>query len=236
MNKNEKLIVALDVKSEKKALNLVEKLKGDVKIFKVGSELFTSSGGKIIKKIRGKGCEVFLDLKFHDIPNTVASAAIAATNLKVFMFNLHALGGTAMMKKTMKAVKKESKKLKIKRPKVIAVTILTSIDQNALKKVGISGNIKNQVLKLAKLAKDAGLDGVVASSREAKIIRKNLGGHFLIVTPGIRPAWASLDDQKRIATPKEAIANGADFIVVGRPIIEAKYPTIAAQKILEEIR
>lgn len=233
--KNNRLIIALDVDTKDAALALVGKLKKDAGMFKIGSELFTSCGPEIVREIKKSGCEVFLDLKFHDIPNTVAKVAVAATRLGVSIFNVHALGGTDMMKKAAEAVKEESGKLKIGKPKVIAVTILTSADENSLKKIGISDNMENQVLKLAKLAADSGLDGVVASPSEVKLIRKNLGEDFVIVTPGVRPSWAAKNDQKRIATPREAVDNGASFIVVGRPIIKADDPVIAARKILEEI-
>lgn len=236
MTTNERLIVALDVDTKEKAVGLVKKLKKDVSVFKVGSELFTSCGPSIINEIRKLGAKVFLDLKFHDIPNTVSKSALAAVKLGVFMFNVHASGGLEMMKKAAESVKNEAKRLNKERPKVIAVTILTSMDENNLKKIGINDNMETQVLKLARLAKDAELDGVVASPSEIKLIRNEIGGDFLIVTPAVRPAWASTNDQKRVATPKEAIADGADFIVVGRPIIEAEDPAKAAKKILEEIR
>lgn len=236
MTPNERLIVALDVDTREKALELLEKLKKDVKIFKIGSELFTSCGPGIVEDVKRKGCGVFLDLKFHDIPNTVAKSAIAAARLGVSILNIHALGGQEMMKRAAKGVREEAKKLKIDKPKVIAVTILTSMDENNLKKIGVDDNMEKQVLRLARLARDSDLDGVVASASEINLIRKNIGEDFLIVTPGVRPSWAKADDQKRIATPKEAIGNGADFIVVGRPIIEAPDPAIAARKILEEIK
>lgn len=236
MKDRERLIVALDVDTKEKALSLVEKLKKSVRVFKIGSELFTSCGPDIIKKVKSNGCEVFLDLKFHDIPNTVAKSALAAARSGAFMFNMHAIGGLDMMKKAVEAVTEESNKLKRERPKIIAVTVLTSMDENSLKKIGIDDNMENQVLRLAKLARDSGMDGVVASPSEIGLIRKNIGKDFLIVTPGVRPSWAAVNDQKRIATPKEAIDNGADFIVVGRPIIEAPDPASAAKKILEEIR
>ncbi|MDP3790486.1 MAG: orotidine-5'-phosphate decarboxylase [Candidatus Omnitrophota bacterium] len=235
MNANERLIVALDVDTSQKALGLVEKLKKDIKTFKIGSELFTSCGPGIVEEVRKKGCGVFLDLKFHDIPNTVEKSAIAATRLGAFIFNVHALGGSEMMKRAGAAVAQEAKKLNINKPKVIAITVLTSMDENSLKKIGIDDNMETQVLKLAKLAEGSGLDGVVASPAEVKLIRKNLGKDFLIVTPGVRPSWAAKGDQKRVATPKEAIDNGADFIVVGRPIIEAADPVEAAKRVLEEI-
>ena len=236
MTPNERLIVALDVDTKEKAIGLIKKLKGEVNIFKIGSELFTSCGPLIVEEAQKAGVKIFLDLKYHDIPNTVAKVAAAATRLGVFMLNVHALGGPDMMKKAAQSVADESGKLKIARPKLIAVTILTSMDENNLKKIGVSDNMENQVLRLAGLAKDSGMDGVVASPSEIKLIRKNLGKDFLIVTPGVRPSWAAIGDQKRVATPKEAIDNGADFIVVGRPIIEAPDPVVAARKILEEMR
>lgn len=220
----DKLIVALDVNNLNQAKKLVNKLYPKVKFFKVGSQLFTSYGPEVIKFIKGKGAKVFLDLKFYDIPNTVANAARAATRLKVDIFNLHALGGIEMMSTALKAAKEEARKLKINRPKVIAVTVLTS--QNISVKV---------VLGLVNLARRAGLDGVVASAKEAQAIRRKRGKNFLIVTPGIRPASSGKNDQRRVATPKEAIQNGATYIVVGRPITEAKNPLKAAEDILKEM-
>lgn len=231
-----RLIVALDVDTKEKAVSLVEKLREDVRIFKIGSELFTSCGPGVIKEVQNNGCEVFLDLKFHDIPNTVAKSAIAAVRSGAFIFNVHALGGADMMKKAAEAVTQESRKLKIEKPKIIAVTVLTSMDENNLKKIGIDDNMETQVLRLAKLARESGMDGVVASPSETGLIRKNIGKDFLIVTPGVRPSWAAVNDQKRIAAPKEAIENGADFIVVGRPITEAEDPVSAAKKVLEEMK
>jgi len=235
MNPKDRLIVALDVETEEKAISLVERLKNDVRFFKVGFELFISCGPNIIEKIKETDCEIFLDLKFHDIPNTVSRAAISAVRLGVFMFNVHALGGYDMMKEAVDATGTEATRSGERKPKILAVTILTSMDEKALKKVGISDNIQTQVLKLAGLAKDAGLDGVVASPHEVKSIRKAFGKDFLIVTPGIRPTWAVSGDQKRIATPKNALDAGADFIVIGRPITEAKDPVFAAKDILKEL-
>lgn len=235
MKPNERLIVALDVDTGEKALGLVEKLKNDVRMFKVGSELFTSCGPKIIEDIKKSGCGIFLDLKYHDIPNTAAKAAASATRLGVSILNVHASGGADMMESSQAAAKEEAARLKIEKPKVIAVTVLTSMDENNLKKTGINDNIEKQVLRLAGLAKTAGLDGVVASPSEVKLIREHAGKDFLIVTPGVRPKGASKDDQKRVATPREAIDNGADFIVVGRPITAAPDPVEAARKIVAEI-
>ena len=235
MTNKERLIVALDVDTKEKALALVDKLKKDVRIFKIGSELFTSCGPEIVKEIKGMGCEIFLDLKFHDIPNTVAKSAASAARLGVFLFNVHASGGVDMMKKAAQSAAEESKRLKIPKPKVMAVTVLTSMDENSLKKIGVDDNMEAQVLRLAKLAKESALDGVVASAVEIRPIRKALGRDFIIVTPGVRPQWAAINDQKRVATPKKAIDSGADFIVVGRPIIEAADPAEAARKVLKEI-
>lgn len=236
MTNNERLIVALDVDTKEKAVEIVKKLKKYAGVFKIGSELFTSCGPSIVDEVQKMGSKVFLDLKFHDIPNTVSRSALAAAKMGVFLFNVHASGGLEMMKRCAEAVKDEAKRSNIECPKVIAVTVLTSMDENSLKKIGINDNMETQVLKLAKLALDAGLDGVVASPSEVKLIRNALGRDFLIVTPGVRPAWAATNDQKRIATPREAITSGADFIVVGRPIIEAPDPVEAVKKVLEEIK
>jgi orotidine-5'-phosphate decarboxylase len=236
MDPRDRLIVALDVDTKEKALGLVDKLKDDVRIFKVGFELFSSCGPSIVKEIAARRCRVFLDLKFHDIPNTVSKAAVSVTRLGVFMFNLHGLGGYEMMKKAADAVKAEAEAAGTEKPKVLAVTVLTSMNENELKKVGVSDTMDSEVLRLATLAKSAGLDGVVASPSEAGLIRRSLGEDFIIVTPGIRPAWAEAQDQKRIATPQEAIASGATYIVAGRPVTESKDPAAAARKILEAIK
>ncbi|MFH1189159.1 MAG: orotidine-5'-phosphate decarboxylase [Candidatus Omnitrophota bacterium] len=235
MDPKEKLIVALDVDTAEKALSLVEALKSDVRYFKVGLELFSSCGPSIVRDIGRAGCRVFLDLKYHDIPNTVSKSASSVTVPGVFMLNVHALGGHDMMKKAAEAVRQAADRSKIDRPKVIAVTILTSMDEMALKKAGISDTMDAEVLKLAGLAKEAGLDGVVASPLEAKRLREAFGGDFLIVVPGIRPEWAASGDQKRFATPLEAVKAGADYIVVGRPITEARDRKEAARRILEEM-
>lgn len=235
MDPKDKLIIALDVDTKEKALALVDILKSDVKLFKVGLELFSSCGPSIIGDVSRKGCRIFLDLKYHDIPNTISKAAISVTVPGVFMLNLHALGGYEMMKAAASAVRREADRLKITRPKVIAVTILTSMDEMALKKTGISDTMDAEVLRLAKLAKEAGLDGVVASPSEIRLLREDLGGDFLIVTPGVRPEWAAAGDQKRVATPAKAIADGASFIVVGRPVTEARDPREAVKKILKEM-
>jgi orotidine-5'-phosphate decarboxylase len=232
----ERLIVALDFDSERGALEIVERLKGTVKTFKVGSELYASCGPGIVECIRKRNCAVFLDLKFHDIPTTVAKSVAAATRLGVSMLNVHASGGAEMMKAAAEALSLEARRSGLMPPKLIAVTVLTSLDRNGLKKVGMDGTIEKNVLRLARLAKASGLDGVVSSPHEIERIREELGEDFLIVTPGVRPSWAKSNDQKRIATPTEAILRGADYIVVGRPITGVENPAVACERIVEEMR
>jgi len=215
------LIVALDVNSFEKAKKLIDKLAPYVNIFKVGSELFTSAGPKIIDYINRNKKKVFLDLKFYDIPNTVEKAVAAATKHKVFMLTLHASGGYEMLKCAEQVFKGMKKK-----PLLVAVTVLTSKDEK---------NVKTKVLDLAKLSKKAGLRGIVCSPQETWLVKKVCGKDFIVVNPGIRPLWAAKGDQKRVTTPEEAIKNGADFIVVGRPITKAKNPVSAAKRILEEL-
>jgi orotidine-5'-phosphate decarboxylase len=231
MRPAERLIVALDFDAAGKALSMAEILKPAVGYFKIGLELFSSAGPDIVKKIRDMGCNVFLDLKFHDIPNTVSGAVAAAARLGANIVNVHALGGYEMMK----AAADSAARCHGTRPKVIAVTILTSMDENALKKTAIDGNIQGTALRLACLAKESGMDGVVASAKEAAAIRQTAGEDFLIVTPGVRPKGADSADQKRVVTPEEAIAAGADYIVVGRPITGAKDPLSVAKNIIEDI-
>ncbi|MFH1790426.1 MAG: orotidine-5'-phosphate decarboxylase [Candidatus Omnitrophota bacterium] len=236
MRKHPKLIVALDVESYVQAVRLVKKLSPYVKVFKVGSILFTKCGPKIIHYIHKRGAKVFLDLKYNDIPNTVSKAAVEATKMGVYMLNVHALSGTEAMRLTAETVSREARKLNMFKPILVAVTVLTSLHDEDLRQIGLADNVENAVTRLAKLAKENGFDGVVASPREIKAIRQNLGDNFVVVTPGIRPLWAQdMNDQKRTMTPKEAIANGADFIVIGRPILEAKKPIDAVKDILEEI-
>jgi len=232
-----RLIVALDVDSYRHAVRLVKSLSPYVKVFKIGSILFTICGPKIINYIHKCGGKVFLDLKYHDIPNTVAMAAVEATKLGVYILNVHALAGKAAMEATVKAVEEEAHKRNIFKPIVIAVTVLTSLHDGDLAEVGIQGNVQDLVLKLAGLAKSSRMDGVVASPHELPMLKKQFGENFVVVTPGIRPEWdQNKGDQKRVMTPREAVTAGADFIVIGRPIIAAKKPVKAVQKILEEIR
>jgi orotidine-5'-phosphate decarboxylase len=231
----EKIIFALDVDHFSEAQRWVNLLKDHIGIFKVGKQLFTHAGPKVVDMIRKKNQKVFLDLKFHDIPNTVAKAGEEATKLEVAMFNLHALGGLEMMKKTVEASREMAKNLGISRPLILAVTILTSMDESVMKEVGIQGPILEEVGRLAFISMKAGVDGVVASPQEIGIIRERCGEKFLIITPGIRLPSEKKDDQKRTLSPKEAISNGADYLVIGRPIKEAKDPLEAVQKIIEDI-
>ena len=232
----ERLVLALDVDDFKKAEGLVGELSDYVGVFKIGNQLFTAEGPKVVDMVNKKGGKVFLDLKFHDIPNTVACAAEAAAKLGVSIFNVHTSGGYEMMKAAAEATEKISQKLAIRKPIILGVTLLTSINQEILEKeIGIKKRLEEQVVHLAKLAKAAGLDGVVASPWEIKEIRKACGEDFVILTPGIRPTGKSSDDQKRIMTPHEAIKLGANFIVIGRPIRNAANPIETVKKILKEM-
>jgi len=242
MRTGNKLIVALDV-SPDDALPLVKDLNGVVSIFKIGSQLFTLMGPKIVEEILSTGAEVFLDLKFHDIPHQVAGAAAAATGLGVSMFTIHASGGREMMRRAVESVKETAVRKQLKAPAVIAVSVLTSMDEPALAEVGVSGTPEENVLGLVKLAVGSAVDGVVASPREAEAIRLAFPGQpLIIVTPGIRPGKsetpdvvAQTDDQKRVATPRMALAAGADYLVVGRPIIGVPKPAEAARAIIAEM-
>jgi len=231
----DRIIFALDVDHFHQAQQWVTLLKDRVGIFKVGKQLFTHSGPKVIDMISQKGQKVFLDLKYHDIPNTVAKAGEEATKHQVAMFNLHALGGFEMMRKTVEASRAISKNLGLSKPIILAVTILTSMDEESIKEVGIQGPLADEVGRLASLAQNAGVDGVVASPKEIGIIRERCGEKFLIVTPGIRHPSDTKDDQRRTLTPREAIEAGADYLVIGRPIKEAKDPIEAVQKMIEDI-
>ena len=235
MAKEGKIIVALDVNNIAELEKLVDKLRSVVKIFKIGSELFTSCGFQAIDVVRRKGGKVFLDLKFHDIPNTVAKASRAITRQGIHMFTVHAIGGLEMMEQAVEASRDEANRLKSPPPLILGVTILTSLGAKDMPLVGIQGTVSDEVLRLAKLAEKAGLSGVIASPQELPVLRKNLKKDFLIVTPGVRPLWSQKNDQERVATPKEAVENGADYLVIGRPIIAAEDPKAAAEKIISEI-
>jgi orotidine-5'-phosphate decarboxylase len=229
-----KLIFALDVETLAEAEQWVVRLRDRVGVFKVGKQLFTRCGPDAVRLIRDHGGEVFLDLKYHDIPNTVSRAAVEAARLGVKMFNLHALGGREMMTATAEALRDACAGAP-SRPLLLAVTILTSMSGEALQEVGIPFPPAEIVPRLARLAQESGLDGVVASPREIALIRAACGPDFIIVTPGVRPSDAAADDQKRIATPGQAIRAGADFLVVGRPIAKAGDPEAAAAAIVAEM-
>lgn len=236
MSSKDKLILALDVSDYEYAVELVKKFDQYVNIFKIGFELFTICGFKIIEKINKLGKKVFLDLKFHDIPNTVSKAAINVTKAGVYMFNLHTSGGIEMMKRCRDDVVEICLKENINRPKIFGVTLLTSITNEILRdELGIQHSLKTHVKQLSLLAYRAGLDGVIISPREIETIKNHFGKNFLIVTPGIRPSWSPPDDQKRFMTPKEAIRNGADFIVMGRGILNHPDPLKAIELVSLEV-
>ena len=227
----DKLIVALDCDSLKEAKKLIDVLFPEVKIFKIGYQLFLKEGWQTISLLKKKKAKVFLDLKLFDIPNTVCQTAKILMKEDIFMFNIHALGGYKMMHEVVSVTKSRKK-----RPLIVAVTLLTSFDRKSLKQLGLKIDVKQEVVELALLAKRAGLDGVVASAQDVQKIKEICGKNFIVVCPGIRPQGTSCNDQKRIATPAGAIAGGADYIVVGRPIREAKDPLLVAKKIKEQIR
>lgn len=223
-----RIIVALDFSSAEDALLLSRKLRPHLCRLKVGKELFTAAGPQLIEQLMALDFEVFLDLKFHDIPNTVASACKAAASLGVWMINVHALGGRKMLAAARDAIPQGSTKL-------IAVTLLTSMDQNDIADIGLQGEPEQIVARLAKLTKDCGLDGVVCSALEAANLRQQFGTDFCLVTPGIRPADGQANDQKRITTPQQAMRNGASYLVIGRPITQASDPLLICQRLNEEI-
>ena len=233
-NKAEKIITALDVNNREQALALVKALP-EARIFKVGLRLFTSEGPSLLEELAKMGKLIFLDLKFHDIPNTVAGAVESAVMHGAYMMTLHAAGGREMMLRAAEEASRISKAQDIPRPLLLAVTVLTSMKSDSLKEIGIQTEIKKQVMTLAQLAKNSGMDGIVCSPQELELIKKEFPENFLVVTPGIRPCWASTDDQKRIMTPSQAIQKGADYIVIGRPIIAASDPRDSFKKILQEI-
>lgn len=234
---SDRILVALDVETRDEALQLADTLRGSVGGFKIGSRLFTAEGPSIVRALTDRGDRVFLDLKFHDIPNTVATAVAAAVQLGVWMVNVHAAGGTAMMRAAKAAAEEAAAKGGTKTPLVTAVTVLTSMNQAALRETGIVIDLMDQVLRLAELTREAGLDGVVASARETAAIRSRCGTGFAIVTPGIRggAAAGSKDDQERTMSPDQAVAAGASYLVVGRPIIAAADPAAAARQIGEAV-
>jgi orotidine-5'-phosphate decarboxylase len=232
----DRLVLALDIDNDQEALKIVAELKDYLGMFKVGHQLFTAYGPDIVRKITGMGGRVFLDLKYHDIPHTVAKAAAEAVKLGVSIFNVHALGGFDMMKATAESARETAEKQRVPLPIVLAVTVLTSMDEKSLRRdLKITRSLQREVRHLARLAQRAGLQGVVASPQEVKMLRRVVRGKFVILTPGVRPAWASRDDQKRIMTPAEAVTAGADYLVVGRPVLKAEDRKAAVKNILDEI-
>ena len=230
MRDQDRLIVALDVPGATQARQIVQAIGDAATTYKVGKQLFTAEGPQVVRDLVASGRKVFLDLKYHDIPNTVAAAVRTAAELGVSMLTVHASGGSKMLKAAVEAASQSPTK-----PMVLAVTVLTSLSDPDLQELGIAGNVLSQVLRLGALARAAGCGGLVASAQEARELRKALGEGFAIVTPGVRPAGASAGDQVRVVTPKDAIAAGVTYLVVGRPILEAPDPAKAAQQIADEI-
>lgn len=233
---SDRLIVALDVETPREALELYAALKDYAGMFKIGSQLFTAAGPAFVRELVDSGARIFLDLKFHDIPNTVARAGVEAARLGVSIFNVHAMGGSEMMRRTVEEVHEAAARENFTTPSIIAVTALTSADSSALLEVGLSSDVAQQVERLARLAAECGMDGVVASPHEVSLVRLAAGRKdFLVVTPGVRPAGVGHGDQKRVMTPGEAIRAGASYLVVGRAILEAPDMTRAAEQIIKEI-
>jgi len=232
----DKIIVALDVETAGEARAIIDEIGGEVGAFKIGLQLFTAAGASFVREVVAKNIRLFLDVKFHDIPNTVAKASIEVARLGVWMFNVHALGGAEMMRRTVENVRETCERENLAQPKIIGVTVLTSANRETLAEIGIEKEIDSQVVNLARLTAKCGLDGVVASPLEVETIRSNVERRdFLIVTPGIRPAFATNDDQKRVMTPREAVSGGADYLVIGRPITAQNDRLSAVRKIVEEI-
>jgi orotidine-5'-phosphate decarboxylase len=229
------VIFALDVQTAAEAIELVDLLIEEVGLFKVGKQLFLGAGPDVVRRIRDRGGAVFLDLKFHDIPQTVAGAAAAAARLGVAMLTVHAAGGREMLARCIAYARAESRRAKVPRPRILAVTVLTSLSGADLRSIGVGGAIETQVLRLARLARAAGVDGVVASPQETARLRRACGSGFTIVTPGVRLPGEGRDDQKRIMDPAAAIRAGADYLVVGRPIRDAADPVAAARRVATSI-
>lgn len=232
----DKIIVALDVPNAEDAKEIITELQGEVGAFKIGLQLFTSAGASFVREVVEKGNKVFLDVKFHDIPVTVAKASVEVAKLGVWMFNIHAQGGFEMMSQTANEVREFCHKENLEQPKIIGVTVLTSLDQEDITLLGVNKTISEQVLNLAKISQQCGLDGVVASPKEIRSIRENVVvDDFSIVTPGIRTDFATKDDQKRVMTPQDAIREGSDYLVIGRPITKAVDRKLAVKQIIDEI-
>lgn len=230
-----KIAVAVDVSSQSEALKLVRPLVGKIGWVKVGKQLFVAEGPEVVRSMRALGFQVFLDLKFHDIPNTVAAAGVEAVRLGVDLFNVHAAGGRRMMHETAQRVRREAVRLGIAPPKVVAVTVLTSLERSDLEEMGLTGDPEAWVRRWAAVAQQAGLDGVVCSAREAALLRAALGSSFYLVTPGIREAGAPPDDQRRTMTAGEAVRAGASMLVIGRPLTQTQDPGAAADRFAAEI-
>jgi orotidine-5'-phosphate decarboxylase len=230
----QRIIIALDVQTKEDAFALVSRLK-DARTFKVGLELFTAEGPTLFRKLKSLRKDLFLDLKLHDIPNTVAGAVRSAFKHGVQMMTIHTSGGREMMVRAAEAARAAAEAAQGPRPLLLGVTVLTSLKGPDLAEVGVGGDVASQVLRLAGLAKAAGMDGVVCSPHEIEVLRKEYGQNLVIVTPGIRPVWAAARDQKRIMTPAEAMARGADYLVIGRPITAASSPNEAFLKVVEEL-
>lgn len=230
-NNDPRIVVALDFANPQDALALSSRLDPALCRLKVGKELFTAAGPQLVEALIDRGYDIFLDLKFHDIPTTVGKACEAASRLGVWMLNVHASGGGDMMLAAREGVARSGRA-----PLLIAVTVLTSMNQQTLNQIGVTGDLRSQVLNLARLTKQSGLHGVVCSAQEAEMLRAEIGAGFCLVTPGIRPKTASLDDQSRVVTPAQAIANGADYLVIGRPITQAEDPMSALQSIHQELQ
>ena len=237
MEAKDRIVLALDVDTAEEAIRLVKKLSGFVGVFKIGMQLYNSTGPSIVHRVHDLGGRVFVDLKLHDIPNTVGSAARVLTRLNSYMFNVHAAGGREMMRQAADAAASEAHRMGIEPPIVLAVTVLTSISQRELAEEMYVANLKVEelVVKWAKMAQESGLGGVVCSPQETALIRRACGPDFKIVTPGIRPLWSAANDQKRITTPRQALEQGADYMVIGRPILQAADPCAAAQQIIDEL-
>jgi orotidine-5'-phosphate decarboxylase len=236
MDARDRLIVALDVDTLAQAERLVDRLQGLVTRFKIGSQLFTAAGPAAVESVHKRGAEVFLDLKYHDIPNTVAGASREAARMGVLMFNVHASGGRDMMSAAAQGAAAAAKEQGVRRPLVLAVTVLTSLDRGALsRELAVAGSVEGHVLHLARMAAEAGLDGCVASPNEIGPLRTNRGPAWVIVTPGVRPVGSTVGDQSRIATPRAAVSAGAHYLVVGRPITGAPDPAAAAAEVLQEM-
>jgi len=223
----DRLIVALDFPSQAKALALVSALSGSVSIYKIGLQLYTVAGPAILQAVAATGAKIFLDLKLHDIPNTVAKAVAAAGELGVAMLSVHLSGGNAMLKAAMEA--------KPPNLSLLGVTVLTSATQETLREIGVATEMPKHVLHLAELGQQIGINGLITSPREVGLLRQRLGSEIVLVTPGVRPAWAAADDQKRFTTPSEAIKNGADYMVIGRPITASADPRAAVERVVEEL-